>query len=150
MENNNKMNNNKEMMNAERAAKAAARLAKATEKFEAAKVYTEKKTGYIGEGLRQAKAIRIAAMTVNDLATECVKRVKELVKTDMPKDLLKYVKAEVGNCIRENIGEAKLALFVDCNRGEFKVDMAIKYACAASRDEDVKAIVKELKKKANK
>ena len=139
----NKNNNNK---NEEKAIKAAERLAKAVEKFESAKVYEAKKTGYISEGLREARAMRIAAFTVNDLATACVARVKELAKTHLEKDLLRYLKAEVGNCIRTNVGDEKLALFVDCNKGAFKVDQAIKYACASSRNEDVKAIVNELKK----
>ena len=147
MENtNNKNNNNKGMMNAERTAKAAERLAKANAKLEAAKVYEAKKTGYISEGLREARALRIASLTVNDLATACVARVKELTKTHLEKDLLRYLKAEVGNCIRTNVGEEKLALFVDCTKGAFKIDQAIKYACASSRNEDVKAIIVAIKK----
>ena len=86
-------------------------------------------------------------MNVDGLADECVKRTKELSSiAGVNKDLLRYLKKDVANAIRANIGAEKLALFVDCNRGEFKIDMAIKYACSASRNEDIKAILKAMKK----
>jgi hypothetical protein len=149
MENNTNKNTNtnKDEKNEKAARFQAERLEKAVIRFEAAKVYTEKKTGAVSELLRQAKSIRISAMNVEELAGACVNRAKELSKiAGVNKDLLRYLKAEIGNAIRANIGAEKLALFVDCNRGEFKVDMAIKYACAASRNEDIKAILKAMKK----
>lgn len=125
----------------------AERIEKANTRFEAAKVYTEKKTGAVSELLRQAKSARISTMNVEELASACVKRTKELSSiAGVNKDLLRYLKKDVADAIRAQIGDAKLALFVDCNRGEFKVDMAIKYACAASRNEDIKAILKAMKK----
>lgn len=146
------MNNNNEIGKAMKAKKSAefqaARLEKAQSRFEAAKVYTEKKTGIISESLRQLKASRIAAMDIESLATACVARSKDLSKTSCPKDLLRYLKAEVANCVRNNIGASKLALFVDCTRGEFKVDSAIKFACAGSRNPEIKDMLKELAKKA--
>lgn len=125
----------------------AERLEKANTRFEAAKIYQPKATGAVSEILRQAKSIRISTMNVEELASTCVKRTKELSSiAGVNKDLLRYLKKEVADAIRANIGAKKLALFVDCNRGEFKVDMAIKYACAASRNEDIKAILKAMKK----
>lgn len=138
---------NKEQRIEKAARLQAERLEKANNRFEAAKVYTEKKTGAVSELLRQAKNARISAMNIESLAGACVTRAKELSKiAGVNKDLLRYLKAEIGNAIRANIGAEKMALFVDCNRGEFKVDMAIKYACAASRNEDIKAILKAMKK----
>lgn len=150
MENTNNTNTNK-MSKEERMQKAAQfqaeRLEKANTRFEAAKVYTEKKTGAVPELLRQAKSARISSMNIEELATACVARTKELSKlANVNKDLLRYLKKEIADAIRANIGAEKLALFVDCNRGEYKVDMAIKYACAASRNEDIKAILKAMKK----
>lgn len=144
MENTNKMS--KEQRIEKSAQFQAARLQKATEKFEAAKNYEQKATGAISESLREAKSLRIVAMSVEGLATACVNRVKELSKTSIEKYLLRYVKKAIADDVRANIGEEKLPLFVDCSRGEYKVDMAIKYACAATRDEEVKKILKAMKK----
>lgn len=146
MANTNTNTNTKEMKNAERAAKAAERLAKAQAKFEAAKNYDPKKTGLISEGLREARASRIAAFTLDDLASACVKRTKELMNTQLPKTLMRYLKAEVANAVKAQIGDEKLAMFVHFSLGVLKVDQAIKYACSSSRNEDVKALVSEIRK----
>ena len=104
MENNtNKTNNNKnteKMSKEERMQKAAQfqaeRLEKAVNRFEAAKVYTEKKTGAVSELLRQAKSVRISTMNVEELAGACVTRAKELSKiAGVNKDLLRYLKASL-------------------------------------------------------
>lgn len=143
---NNETNNEKAIKAAERAAKAAERLAKANERVNAAKIYTESKTGYLSESLRESKAARIAAFTIDDLASACVKRAKELMTTRIPKDFMRWLKAEVANCVKAQIGDEKLALFIHCGLGCLKVDQAIRYACSASRNEDVKALVAEIKK----
>ena len=148
MENNTNKNTNtnKNEKNEKTARFQAERLEKAVNRFEAAKIYEAKKTGAVSELLRQAKSARISAMNVDELAGACVTRAKELSKiAGVNKDLLRYLKAEIGNAVRANIGDEKLALFVDCGRGEYKVDAAIKYACAASRNEDIKAILKAMK-----
>lgn len=139
-------NTNKNEKNEKAAKFQAERLQKANNRFEAAKIYEAKKTGAVSELLRQAKSARISTMNVEGLASACVKRTKELSSfAGVNKDLLKYLKKDVADAIRANIGEGKLALFVDCGRGEYKVDAAIKYACAASRNEDIKAILKAMK-----
>lgn len=126
----------------------AARLERAAGKLEAAKLYEAKKTGVISESLRELKAERLAGMNIEALATACVQRVKELSGTSCPKNLLRYLKAEVANCVRTQIGDEKLPLYVNISLGVYKIDAAIKYACAGSRNPEVKDMLKELAKKA--
>lgn len=125
----------------------AERLQKAVTRFEAAKNYEAKATDAISEIIRRKNAETIEGMNYDGLITACVARAKELAKlTGINKDLVRYLKKDVADAVRANIEAEKLALYVDCARAMYKVDMAIKYACAASRNEDVRAILKAMKK----
>lgn len=131
------------------AAFRAARLEKATERFNSLKAGRETK-GTANVSLSQVHTGRANEVTIQGLITSTNALIKEVATySQIDKQIIKVLKATAASVILEYVTEETLPLYID-NKGLYKTEAAYRLVCSSTKNKEVKQLLTNLKKQASK
>ena len=128
---------------------AAKRLETAKQRFERTTDTTEK-IGLANNTLHKVHAARANAANVDGIIDSVLNLIKEVAKAaNVDKQIIGCLKKEAANVINANINEENLCIYID-DRGLYKNESVYRLICSKSHNEELKKILNNLKKEADK
>lgn len=139
----------KEQKQIEAAARAAERLAKATDRLQSLKERGDK-VGFANQTIALTRAQRADNVSVQGAIDALNLYIKEVAKANsLDKKIVSSLKGESAQTLLQQVTETTLPLYID-NRGLYKVETLYRLVASKAKNAELRALLNNLNKQANK